>query len=52
MYSQSFYGIVKNQDKVSQAYEMSVSVKRVYTKRTTERFILLLIETNNVSFRS
>ena len=52
--SQSLHGFVRNQEKVSQAYEMSVSKKRVGTKRTAlpffvwnrERFPLLL-ETNH-----
>ena len=48
----SLHGIVRNQDKVSQAYEISVSKKRLYTKRTTLHFIRnerfpLLKGTNN-----
>ena len=50
----SLNGFVRNQEKVSQAYEMSVSKKRVHTKRTTLQFfvrngerLLLLLETNN-----
>ena len=52
--SQSLHGFVRNQEKVSQAYEMSVSKKRVHTKRTTFHFFVrngerfpLLLETNN-----
>ena len=52
--SQSLHGFVRNQEKVSQAYEMSVSKKRVHTKRTTLHFFVrngerfpLLLETNN-----
>ena len=41
---QSLHGIVRNQERVSQAYEMSVSKKRVHTNE--QRFILLL-ETDN-----
>ena len=44
----------KKQERVSQAYEMSVSKKRVHTKRTTLHFFVrngerfpLLLETNN-----
>ena len=44
--SQSLHGIVRNQEKVSQAYETSVSKKRLHTKRTT---LSLLLETSNVS---
>ena len=47
-------GFVRNQEKVSQAYEMPVSKKRVRTKRTTLHFFVrngerfpLLLETNN-----
>ena len=50
----SLHGFVRNQEKVSQAYEMSVSKKRVHTKRTTLHFFVrngerfpLLLETNN-----
>ena len=49
----SLHGIVRNQDKVSQAYEISVSKKRLYTKRTTLHFVIrnerfpLLKGTNN-----
>ena len=46
--------IFKKQERVSQAYEMFVSKKRVYTKRTTLHFFVrngerfpLLLETNN-----
>ena len=52
--SQSLHGFVRNQEKVSQAYEMSVSKKRVHTKRTTLHFFVrngerfpLLLEMNN-----
>ena len=52
--SQSLHGFVRNQEKVSQAYEMSVSKKRVDTKRSTLHFFVrngerfpLLLETNN-----
>ena len=52
--SQSLHGFVRNQEKVSQAYEMSVSRKRVRTIRTTLHFFVrngerfpLLLETNN-----
>ena len=52
--SQSLRGFVGNQEKVSQAYKMSVSKKRVYIKRTTLHFFVrngerfpLLLETNN-----
>ena len=52
--SQSLHGFVRNQEKVSQAYEMSVSKKRVHTKRSTLHFFVrngerfpLLLETNN-----
>ena len=51
---QSLRGFVRNREKVSQAYEMSVSKKRVHTKRTTLNFFVrngerfpLLLETNN-----
>ena len=47
-------GFVRNQEKVSQAYEMPVSKKRVRTKRTTLHFFVrngerfpLFLETNN-----
>ena len=50
----SLHGFVRNQEKVSQAYEMSMSKKRVHTKRTTLHFFVrngerfpLLLETNN-----
>ena len=50
----SLHGFVRNQEKFSQAYEMSVSKKRVHTKRTTLHFFVrngerfpLLLETNN-----
>ena len=52
--SQSLHGFVKNQEKVSQAYETSVSKKRLHTKRPTLHFVvgneqrfLLLLRTNN-----
>ena len=52
--SQSLHGFIRNQEKVSQAYEMPVSKKRVRTKRTTLHFLVwngerfsLLLETNN-----
>ena len=52
--SQSLHGIVRNQEKVSQAYETSVSKKRLHTKRTTLHFVVgneqrfpLLLGTNN-----
>ena len=52
--SQSLSGFVRNQEKVSQAYKMSVSKKRLHTKRTTLHFFVrngerspLLLETNN-----
>ena len=35
---QSLHGIVRNHDKVYQAYEKSVSKKRLHTKRTTLHF--------------
>ena len=45
---------VRNQEKVSQAYETSVSKKRLHTKRTTLHFVVgneqrfpLLLGTNN-----
>ena len=53
---QSLHGFVRNREKVSQAYEMSASKKRVHTKRTTLNFFVrngerfpLLLETNNAS---
>ena len=52
--SQSLHGIVRNQERVSQAYETSVSKKRLHTKRTTLNFVVgneqrfpLLLGTNN-----
>ena len=52
--SQSLHGIVRNQEIVSQAYETSVSKKRLHTKRTTQNFVVgneqrfpLLLGTNN-----
>ena len=39
--SQSLHGFVRNQEKVSQAYEMSVSEKRVGAKRTALPFFCL-----------
>ena len=52
--SQSLHGIVRNQERVSQAYETSVSKKRLHTKRTTLHFVVgneqrfpLLLGTNN-----
>ena len=52
--SQSLHGFVRNQEKVSQAHEMSLSKKRVHTKRTTLHFFVRngerfpsLLETNN-----
>ena len=48
------HGIVRNQEKVSQAYETSVRKKRLHTKRTTLPFVVgneqrfpLLLGTNN-----
>ena len=38
--SQSLHGIVRNQEKVSQAYETSVSKKRLHTKRTALHFVI------------
>ena len=38
--SQSLHGILRNQDKVSQAYETSVSRERLHTKRTTLHFVV------------
>ena len=50
----SLHGIVRNQKKVSLAYETSVSKKRLHTKRTTLHFVVgneqrfaLLLGTNN-----
>ena len=50
----SLHGIVRNQEKVSQAYETSVSKKRLHTKRTTLHFVVgneqrfpLLLGTNS-----
>ena len=37
----SLHGLVRNQEKVSQAHEMSVSKKRVRNKRTTLHFFVL-----------
>ena len=52
--SQSLHGIVTNQGKVSQAYETSMSKKRLHTKRKTLHFVVgneqrfpLLLGTNN-----
>ena len=36
----SLHGIVRNQDKVSQTYETSVSKKRLYTTQTTLHFVV------------
>ena len=50
---QSSYGIVRNQEKVSQAYKTLVSTKRLYTKQITLHFVVgnerfsLLLGTNN-----
>ena len=50
---QSIHGFVRNQENVSQAYEMSVSRKQVHTKRTTLHFLVRngerfpLLETNS-----
>ena len=53
-YIASLHGFVRNQEKVSQAYETSVSKKPVHTKRTTLHFFVrngerfpLFLETNN-----
>ena len=50
----STHGIVRNQEKVSQAYETSVRKKRLHTKRTTLPFVVgneqrfpLLLGANN-----
>ena len=52
--TESLHGIVRNQERVSQAYETSVSKKRLHTKRTTLHFVVgneqrfpLLLGTNN-----
>ena len=52
--SQNLHGFGRNLEKVSQVHEMSVSKKRVHTKRTTLNFFVrngerfpLLFETNN-----
>ena len=54
-YVVSLYGLVRNQEKVSQAYEMSVSKKLLHTKWTTLHFVVgneqcfpLLLVTHNV----
>ena len=36
----SLRGIVRNQERVSQAYETSVSKKRLHTKQTTLHFVV------------
>ena len=38
--SESLHGIVRNQERVSQGYETSVSKKRLHTKRTTLHFVV------------
>ena len=38
--SESLHGFVRNPEKVSQAYELSVSRKQVHTKRTTLNFFV------------
>ena len=38
--SESLHGFVRNPEKVSQAYELSVSRKQVHTKRTTLYFFV------------
>ena len=43
-------GFVRNQEKVSQAYEMSVSKKRVGTKRTTLHFFFFFFFFNGERF--
>ena len=40
MGSQSLRGIVRNQERVSPAYETSVSKKRLHTKRKTLHFVV------------
>ena len=52
--AQSLHGIVRNQERVTQAYETSVSKKRLLTKQTTLHFVVgneqrfpLLLGTNN-----
>ena len=40
MCSQSLHGFVRNQEKVSQAFERSVSKKRVHNKQTTLHFVV------------